>query len=128
MATQGNLIQFIQNYRSSNLFFTVAGISGALAVALGAYGSHAKSLNLPENKEFKKSFEAANRYHLLHNVVFLALPLMKRPNLVGSLFLVGQLLFCGSLYVAAITRNRTFGKPAPYGGMLLMAAWLSVAL
>ena len=40
MATQGTLIQFIQNYRSSNIFFTVAGISGALAVALGAYGSH----------------------------------------------------------------------------------------
>jgi uncharacterized membrane protein YgdD (TMEM256/DUF423 family) len=33
-----------------------------------------------------------------------------------------------SLYVAALTKDKTFGKPAPYGGMLLIAAWLSMAL
>ncbi|CAB3993675.1 Hypothetical predicted protein [Paramuricea clavata] len=128
MATQDTLIQFIQNYQRSKIFFKIAGISGALAIALGAYGSHARILNLPENKEFKKSFDSANRYHLIHSVVLLALPLMKRPNLVGPLFLIGQLLFCGSLYVAALTKDKTFGKPAPYGGMLLIAAWLSMAL
>ncbi len=35
--------QFIQNFQRSNIFFTIAGISGALSVALGAYGNHGKS-------------------------------------------------------------------------------------
>ena len=42
MATQDTLIQFIQNYQRSKVFFKIAGISGALAIALGAYGSHGK--------------------------------------------------------------------------------------
>ncbi|XP_028401552.1 transmembrane protein 256 homolog [Dendronephthya gigantea] len=126
MDAKGILLQFFENNHRPNMFFTFAGVSGALAIALGAYGSHAKSLNLPENKEFKQSFDSANRYHLLHNVVLLAMPLMKRPTLVGSLFISGQLLFCGSLYTAALTRNKKYGKPAPYGGMLLIAAWISM--
>ena len=36
------LKEFIQNYEGSNVFFVIAGISGALAVGLGAYGSHCK--------------------------------------------------------------------------------------
>ena len=42
MASKGALTQFIQNYHRSNIFFTIAGISGALAIGLGAYGSHGK--------------------------------------------------------------------------------------
>jgi uncharacterized membrane protein YgdD (TMEM256/DUF423 family) len=39
-----------------------------------------------------------------------------------------EISFLNSLYLAALTGNRTFGKTAPYGGMLLIAAWLSLAL
>ena len=42
MATEDPLFQFIQNYYRSSIFYTIAGISGALAIALGAYGNHGK--------------------------------------------------------------------------------------
>ena len=35
---------FIQNYKGPNVFFAIAGVSGALAVVLAAYGSHCKFL------------------------------------------------------------------------------------
>jgi uncharacterized membrane protein YgdD (TMEM256/DUF423 family) len=52
MATQDTLIQFIQNYQRSKVFFKIAGISGALAIALGAYGSHGKCLYNIHNSQF----------------------------------------------------------------------------
>jgi len=105
----------------------IAGVSGALAIGLGAYGAH--SLAAQEvTQDRLKAFEVANRYHLIHSAALLAMPLASKPRLSGSLMLGGMALFCGTCYYHALTGERSFRQFTPYGGVLLILAWLSLAL
>ncbi|XP_031568462.1 transmembrane protein 256 homolog [Actinia tenebrosa] len=108
-----------------SIFFKLAGVSGVLGVALGAYGAHGPSLNKPGAEKFKEVFKTANLYHLVHTVALLAAPLAQRPNLVGGLIFTGMTLFSGSCYVVALSQNRKLGILAPFGGTLLMIGWAS---
>lgn len=47
---------------------------------------------------------------------------------MGSLLLVGMGLFCGSCYAFALTGNPSVKYGAPFGGTVLILAWLSVLL
>lgn len=62
-------------------FVRLAGLSGAAAVILGAYGAHRP---FPENSEvdLRKIFETANRYHFFHTIALLGVPLSRSPVLV----------------------------------------------
>lgn len=62
-------------------FIRLAGLSGAAAVILGAYGAHRP---FPENSEvdLRKIFETANRYHFFHTIALLGVPLSRSPILV----------------------------------------------
>lgn len=73
-----------QLVRSGGIFVRLAGLSGALAVALGAYGAHAlfKRDDIPE--ELKEAYDRANHYHFLHTLALLGVPLTRRPALVSS--------------------------------------------
>ena len=107
----------------------VAGLSGAAAIALGAYGAHVLNVAVEGvTEEQRKAFEVANRYHLIHSVALLGVGLARRPRLSGLLMVAGIVGFCGSTYYHAFTGDRQFRKLTPYGGMLLIAAWLSLAL
>jgi len=106
-------------------FVRLAGLSGALAVSLGAYGAHVM-IPSKADPQLIKVFETGNRYHMLHSIVLLAVPLTKRPQLVGSLISAGMLLFCGSCYFHALTGNAAYRQVTPFGGMLLIAGWISV--
>lgn len=112
---------------SPTVFHKIAGVSGVLAIALGAYGSHASFLNEEDAKKYKESFMTGNLYHHLHNLVLLAVPFAKRPNLAGSLICTGILLFSGSCYLVGLKKDRSYGKLAPYGAYFLMAGWLTFA-
>jgi uncharacterized membrane protein YgdD (TMEM256/DUF423 family) len=47
-------------------------------------------------------------------------------NLAGAAFLLGLLLFCGSIYLGDLAGIR-IGPTAPAGGLLLMLGWLLLA-
>jgi uncharacterized membrane protein YgdD (TMEM256/DUF423 family) len=49
-------------------------------------------------------------------------------NAAGILFLIGTLLFSGSLYVLALTGITRLGMITPLGGLSLMAGWVALAL
>lgn len=112
----------------SSFFYKIAGVSGFLATALAAYGSHAPSMSKPEDKNFKEIFMTGNRMHFLHTLMLLAVPLTNRPQLTGSLVCAGMLLFSGSCYLKGLTKNKWNGRLAPVGGFLLMGGWLSLLL
>ena len=59
-------------------------------------------------------------------MALLALPLASRPVVTGSLFLGGLTLFCGPMYFHAIRNDPRFRRVTPYGGLLLLAGWLSI--
>ena len=89
--------------RVGHPFMKLAGISGAAAVILGAYGAHGMnnvihiSIVLSFNRfclligflkkdvsdEFKQVFETANKYHFLHSIAMMGVPLCRRPRLVS---------------------------------------------
>lgn len=70
--------------KAGGFLVRLAGISGALAVALGAYGAHVlfKRDDIPEER--KEAFDRANHYHCLHTLAILAAPLTRRPALVSE--------------------------------------------
>ncbi|XP_037075593.1 transmembrane protein 256 homolog [Pollicipes pollicipes] len=105
----------------------LAGLSGASAVALGAYGAHKLRAGDP-NPELVQVFETANRYHMLHSLALLGAPLCRRPGLVAALLASGTLVFSGSCYYYALTGDKSVRRVTPYGGMLLIAGWLAMAL
>ena len=100
----------------------LAGLTGASAIGVAAYGAHGLKVDDPQRKV---AFENANRYHLIHSAVLLACPSQKRPMVTGSLLVVGTLLFSGSCYAYALTGDREMGSFAPVGGVCMMAGWVS---
>lgn len=109
--------------------YTIA-LLGITAVLLGAFGAHGlKDLLEPTAIQ---SYKTAVSYHLIHTVAILAL-----YNSTGSvstirLWIVGILLFSGSIYALTLDEliglNLNFlGPLTPIGGLLLAAGWGSVA-
>ena len=89
--------------RTGSLFVRLAGLSGATAVALGAYGAHSErrtSFKDPfldhfsffslfaaftaDKADLKKVYDTANFYHFIHTVALLAVPLSRKPVLVSE--------------------------------------------
>lgn len=119
-------------------FLIIAGLSGALTVALGAFGAH--GLKRLVNAETISTFETGIRYQFYHTFALLAVAILyeKFPNKFliwsGNSFLAGMVLFCGSLYVltaldvAHATGYRRVGIITPFGGLFLIAGWLLLVM
>ncbi|XP_074658458.1 transmembrane protein 256 homolog [Tubulanus polymorphus] len=110
----------------SRVFVRMAGLSGAAAVIMGAYGAH--GFRDDKASDLKMVYDTGSKYHIIHSAALLATPLCSRPHLTGTLMTVGLLLFSGSCYYHALTGNTAVRRVTPYGGMLLIAAWMSMIL
>ena len=55
----------------------VAALSGASAVALGAYGAHTLRPTGPDADYYVTTFDRASRYHLTHSLLIAAAPLAR---------------------------------------------------
>lgn len=110
----------------------VAGLMGALAVLCGAFTAHGLSARLDENA--RAVFETGARYHMYHALAMgLAAFAMRgeaqaRARAAVILFLIGILLFSGSLYLLALTGMTALGFVTPFGGMAFVAGWILLAL
>lgn len=118
-------------------FLVTAAFLGALTVALGAFGAHLlKDILSPQ---YLNTFETAVRYQLYHvfALVVVAIVYSTWPNKMlqyaGSLFILGIILFCGSLYlltllsVSGTGSFRWIGAITPLGGLSFIAGWLYMA-
>lgn len=65
-------------------FIRLAGLSGATAVIMGAYGKHILSQipDIKDQTEAKAIFDTANKFHFLHSFALLTMPLIRRPLVV----------------------------------------------
>lgn len=113
----------------------IAGVIGASAVGAAAFNAHGITKVLEKRGVPKqdipalaKSFDNGVKWHTSTALALLAVPIMKRPTVTGPVLLAGGLLFTGSCYAAALTGDKKNGKLAPYGGMLMIAGWLSLVL
>ena len=117
---------------SSSRTLAIAGFLLALATIFGAFGGHALKAQLsPDRLEV---YETAVRYHFFHALGLLGIGLALRFIDVGPirwaavLVLVGIVLFSGSLYALTFGAPRPFGIVTPFGGLALIAGWISFAL
>ncbi len=109
-----------------------AAVSGALAVGLGAIGSHLlESLLTASNRE--ETYQTAVNYHFYHTLALMGIGiLVNRSGAVqiswsGWIMLAGIILFSGSLYILSITNNTLFAHITPFGGVLLIISWIMLA-
>lgn len=111
-----------------NPWLAVAAINGFVAVAAGAFGAHGLQSRLDAHA--LQTFETAARYQMYHALAIRLAALATRSNaasLACILFLVGIVLFSGSLYVLALTGMRGFGFVTPFGGAAFLAGWAALA-
>lgn len=106
-------------------------LSGALAVAIGAFGQHwLAPIMTPEEL---KNFGTASDYHFIHSVTLLftgyyanrkqkSKPLM----IAGYSYILGIIFFCGSLYAYGALEGGWVHYITPLGGLLFIVGWVSV--
>ncbi|MBW3555039.1 MAG: DUF423 domain-containing protein [Gemmatimonadetes bacterium] len=112
-------------------FFIVGSLSAFLAVAAGAFGAHALEARLtPERLD---TFQLAARYQMYHALALLAVAwaCARWPGgpatWAGWLFVVGTIVFCGTVYALGLGGPRWLGAITPLGGLSFLAAWLLLA-
>lgn len=110
------------------LTLTLAAAGGLLSVAFGAFGAHALRERL--DAYALGIFETAVQYQFYHSLALLGVGvlLMQTPDsaLLRSsavLFLIGILIFSGSLYALSFTGLRWLGAVTPIGGLAFIAGW-----
>lgn len=111
----------------SNAFLLLAAINGLLSVAAGAYGRHG-----PFDAYAREMFAIASQYQITHALALLAVAWLasvaardrRLVAIAGAAFIIGIVLFSGSLYWFAIIGAVPFAGSAPAGSMLLMLGWL----
>jgi len=104
---------------------------GALGVAAGAFGAHGLKAWLAP--EMLAVFETGVRYHLIHALALLGVAWAATRwesrwiPAAGWLFVVGIVIFSGSLYALALSGVRGLGAITPFGGLAFIAGWLLLA-
>lgn len=103
-----------------------------LAVALGAFGAHALKGRLDEYA--LGVFHTAVQYHFYHSLALLAVGVLAvtQPQTAllktsGWMFILGILIFSGSLYLLSLTGVRWLGAITPLGGLAFLAGWACLA-
>ncbi len=105
-----------------------------IAVGAGAFGAHGLSGYFASYPDLRETYETAVQYQMIHGIaIFLAAWVAVRfdPSFAswsGYLFLLGILLFSGSLYLLVFTRMTWFGAVTPFGGVAFLAGWVLLAL
>ncbi|MBE7175168.1 MAG: DUF423 domain-containing protein [Mucilaginibacter polytrichastri] len=114
-----------------------AGVFGATAVVLGAFGAHALKARLTE--QALETWHTAVQYQFYHVFALLFLALI-HPNDAGNLrlsatfFTCGILLFSGSLYLLSLREMlqmpwlKFLGPVTPIGGLLFIAGWVMLII
>lgn len=116
------------------LFLSLGAILAGLAVAFGAFASHALKAKLDDRA--LAIFETGARYQMYHALALILVSLlMTRAELSQSLltasgtaFLIGVALFSGSLYALSLTGVKWLGAIAPLGGTAFMVGWVCLAI
>lgn len=128
----------------SRLFLILGALSAAISVTAGAFGAHA--LRARVEPRLLEVFETAARYQMYHAFALIAVALvLARANGItaaalgpapgtgltvasGWLFVIGTVLFSGSLYAMTFTGIRVLGAITPLGGVAFIAGWVCLAV
>lgn len=109
----------------------LAALNGTASVALGAFGAHGLRTYLDGLSDMATRlqwWDTGAHYHSLHAVALLGASVALGPRSatgrwIGACWLLGIVLFCGSLYAMSLTGMRWLGAITPVGGLGFLAGW-----
>ena len=112
------------------VFIVFTALSGCFSVLFGAWLAHAGQHIIEVDKV---RLITAHHYQVIHTLALLVVIIAYRAKpsralfISATFFIVGILLFCGSLYLKTYTGMLSLGSFAPFGGITLALGWLSLA-
>lgn len=102
---------------------------GAMGVGLGAFGAHGLA-EILESTGRTDTFETAVKYQFYHGLAILGCGILAHqyPKLAdwkwaSWFFLLGIIVFSGSLYVLSLTGVTWLGAITPLGGVAFLVGW-----
>lgn len=123
----------------------IAAILGGLAVAFGAFAAHGLDQHfatkyagqtrtvlgepVPLARKFLADFKTGAEYQMYHALALLGVAALaaQRPSraahVAGWCFVLGCLLFSGSLYILTLTGVTRWGAVTPIGGVFFLLGW-----
>ena len=107
-----------------------AAISGFLAVCLGAFAAH--GLKDQISVEALVIWQTGVQYQMYHALALLVVGVLyqlqtaKTLKIAGLAFIIGSLLFSGSLYALALGAPRSLGIVTPIGGTGFLIGWIAL--
>ncbi len=118
----------------SKIFLLIGSILAGLSVAGGAFASHALKDRLSDRS--LEIFETGTKYQMYHALALILVALLltrleTAPMTMissGYAFIIGILIFSGSLYALSLTGIKWLGAIAPIGGAAFLIGWLSLAI
>lgn len=117
---------------SARFLMFSAAISGFICVALGAFASHLLKSQLSER--LYDVLQTGIQYQMFHTLALLLVAVLLKQQASallrwsGGVFLLGMLLFCGSLYLLALSGQHWLGAVTPVGGTLFLIGWGCLAV
>ena len=108
-------------------FISIGAILGVFVVILGAFGAHGLKDLLDDYGQ--SIYDKAVLYHMFHSIAILIVGIIQKSvpdlelQLSGLFFLLGIIIFSGSLYVLAISGIKWLGIITPVGGLLFIMGW-----
>ena len=113
-----------------NYWIVLGSIFGFLTISLGAFGAHGLK-NILINNETTDIYNKAVLYQMFHTLILLFLGLYQELGknihmLTGLSFVLGILIFSGSLYILSITNIKWLGAITPIGGLFFLIGWISL--
>jgi uncharacterized membrane protein YgdD (TMEM256/DUF423 family) len=122
----------------------IGSVWGFMAVAMGAFGAHVlqdRFRAIGDNtgtgtaERLQSNFHTAAQYHMYCALAILVTGALaaagrRSPALefAGWSFLLGSLIFSGSLYVLSVTGLRWLGMITPIGGIGMLIGWAALAV
>jgi len=116
-------------YLNSHLFLSFGILFAFLSVAAGAFGAHFLKQRLA--LESLVVYETAVRYQMYHALALIlvayGMQSFHSPWLTAAAwcFIIGTLLFSGSLYILVFSSVKAWGMVTPIGGLFFLFGWLS---
>jgi uncharacterized membrane protein YgdD (TMEM256/DUF423 family) len=119
-----------------NFWISISAGLGALGVIMGAFAAH--GLQGRVDDKALEWVRTGSQYQMIHALALLgwAIWVQMRARTGGAIpgafpgwgFLIGVLIFSGTLYAMALGGPRWLGAITPIGGSLMIAAWVVFAV
>jgi uncharacterized membrane protein YgdD (TMEM256/DUF423 family) len=117
---------------TAKIMMFVAALGGFIAVALGAFGAHGLKNTL--SPELLSAWQTGVQYQFYHvlALLFVAVLMLTQPSswlvVSATAFMLGMVLFSGSLYALALGGPRWLGPVTPLGGLSFLIGWIALVV